>query len=62
MRLKTRDWFCILMGSLFIGYAIYSFQNPDTSSENAANIITTVMQKFTQIVTIAANVIHIIIN
>ncbi|MDR6779383.1 hypothetical protein J2W98_003663 [Paenibacillus peoriae] len=62
MRLKTRDWFALLASSLFLGYAIYSFQNPNTSSENVANIATTVMQKFTGIVATAANAIHIIIN
>ncbi|MGR6760395.1 hypothetical protein ACU1JV_00935 [Paenibacillus sp. T2-29] len=62
MRLKTNDWFAFLAGSLFLGYAMYSFKNPDTSSENVANIATTVMQKFTGIVATLANAIHIIIN
>ncbi|MGV6935979.1 hypothetical protein ACWA2B_10735 [Paenibacillus sp. CMM36] len=62
MRLKTKDWFAFLVGCLFLGYAIYSFQNPDASSENVASVMTTGMKKLIDIVAIAANKIHMVIN
>ncbi|WP_311078242.1 hypothetical protein [Paenibacillus polymyxa] len=62
MRLNTKNCFALLGASLILGYTIYSIQNPDTSSEQVANIASVVMQKLIGVVATAANVTHIIID
>ncbi|MMZ71639.1 hypothetical protein D1872_351370 [compost metagenome] len=62
MRLNTRNWFAFLGASSFLGYAIYSFQNPDTSSEHVANVAFVVMQKLIGAIASVANASHIVIN
>lgn len=62
MRLNTRNWFDLLGASSFLGYAIYSFQNPDTSSEHVANVAFAVMQKLIGAIATVANASHIVIN
>lgn len=62
MRLKTKDCFALLGGSLILGYTIYSFQNPNTSSEQVANIASAVMQKLIGVIATSANLTHIVIN
>ncbi|APB76466.1 hypothetical protein PPYC2_16515 [Paenibacillus polymyxa] len=60
--MNIKNWFALLGASLFLGYTIYSFQNPDTSSENVANITAAVMQKLIGVIATTANLTHIVIN
>ncbi|KZE65132.1 hypothetical protein AV545_04200 [Paenibacillus jamilae] len=62
MRLNIKNWLALLGASLFLGYTIYSFQNPDTSSEHVANIASGVMQKLIGAIATVANATHIVIN
>lgn len=62
MRLKTKNCFALLGASLILGYTIYSIQNPDTSSEHAANVAFAVMQRLIGAIATVANATHIVIN